>query len=66
MNLNFWPFNRAKRRHARYVLNINAVSLESTSQSLNDLLKRHTIVLSAGQFNKLPSNLKLLFVRAGK
>ena len=65
MKLPFWPFTRAKRRHARYVLDVTKLGLEATS-ALIDVLKQFTPVISAGQWNKLTPSQKALFVRAGK
>lgn len=62
MKLNFWPFNRPKRQR-RYCLNVQR---EMPLEYLLEILRLHTPVISASQFNKLPPELKKLFVPSRK
>ena len=56
-------FTRKTKRQRRYVLNIQR---EMPLEYLLEVLRLHTPVLSAAQFNKLPPELKKLFVPSRK
>ena len=65
MKLNFWPFNKPKRRHSRWVLDVSTVPVKASHKDVIMLLQLHTPILSAGQYNKLSPELRSLFVRVG-
>lgn len=62
MKLNFWPFNRKSKgpRERRYVLNLQG---DLVLADLVEYLKRDTPIITARVYNKLPANLKALFVK---
>ena len=81
MKLPFWQrlFGRGKRRQARYVLVFRTELCHGRHEgpgematphvippSLAECVQRFTPVISAGQFNKLPTRLQQHFTKVGK
>ena len=62
MKLPFWPFSRAKRRHAKYCLNVHK---DLPLADLILILRAHTPVISARELNRLPATLRGYFVKMG-
>ena len=59
----WWPFGKTVKRQRRYVLNVQR---EMPLEYLLEILRRHTPIIGAKEYNKLPPELKALFVPSRK
>ena len=55
-----------RKRQRRYVMFVQEHTLIDERDSVLAFLQKHTPVITAAQYNKLPSDVQKLFVRVGK
>ena len=59
-------FGKRKRQTGRWVMDVDSMITVEHTHALYTFLKRDTPVITAAQYNKLPDEVKKLFVRVGK